>query len=389
MHNKKSLPWLVTCMTTLGQAAITIYIPAFPEISKDLQIGPENVKATLTAFLLGFGLSQLFYGPLSDRYGRKPPLLVGIALFCLACFANLFVFSLPSFLLVRFIQGIGSGSVITIGRTILRDSFSGKELMSAASHLSMGFAIGLGVSPIIGAYLLSIFGWRSNFLFLLLIGVAFLILLWKKLPETSFNRLGSATWRELAQHAVKGYYQILSDLTFWKFLLGGVFAYSVVISWNVLTPFLIQTHFSYSAKAYGWMSLLIAAAYYISAHFNRSLVIKFHFGNIFIFGALLIGLAGLVMFLGPDQFLFLLFPMVIATFGQALIFSNTIAGALHNYSHIPGKASAMFSSLQMILVSFISAAMAILPDQTSVIGITLIILSLLSFFCLINISKKG
>lgn len=165
-------------------------------------------------------------------------------------------------------------------------------------------------------------------------------------------------------------------------------AYSVVISWNVLTPFLVQVHFGYSAHAYAWMSLLVACFYYLAAHFNRSLVMKFHVGNIFIFGELLIGLAGLTMILGGDQLLFLLIPMVIATFGQALLFSNTIAGAMHNYSHISGKVSAIYSSLQMMLVSVISAGMAFLPDQTFVMGIILIILSCLCFICLISTNTR-
>lgn len=388
MDKKRSIPWLVTWMTTLGQAAITLYIPSFPLISQELNIDPTAVKTTLTAFLLGFGLCQLFYGPLSDKYGRKPVLLFGIALFCLACLANLFIVSLEGFLLVRFIQGIGAGSVITIGRSILRDSYSGQEFTSAASHLSMGFALGLGVSPIIGAYLQTLFGWRAGFLFLFLVGAFLLVLLWKKLPETSSKPLAAATWKETAHHTLHRYFEILRDSLFWKFLLGGVFAYSVVISWNVLTPFLIQDHFGFSPDAYGWMSLFIAVAYYLSAHFNRALVLKFHLRNIFIAGILLIGLSGLIIMLAPDQLIFILIPMFIATFGQALIFSNTIASALQKYPHIPGKASAVFSSLQMILVSFISATLAILPDQSITLGLVLIALSFLIFFCIIVGSLK-
>lgn len=388
MEKKHPIPWLVTWMTILGQAAITLYIPAFPAISKDLQIVPEGMKGTLTAFLLGFGLCQFFYGPFSDRYGRKPPLLFGIALFCLACLANVFVYSLPLFLFLRFIQGVGSGSVITLGRAILRDSFSGKELASATSHLSMGFAVGLGISPIIGAYLLTLFGWRSDFLFLLLIGIILLLVLWMKLPETSKKTLAAVSWKEAIDHTSHRYKQILQDGQFWKFLLGGVFAYSVVISWNILTPFLIQAHFGYSANAYGLMSLLIAISYYFAAHFNRTLVIKFDFRKIFFFAILLIGLSGLAIVMTPDGLLYLLIPMVIATFGQALIFSNTIAGALQNYSHISGKASAMFSGLQMILVSFVSGVMAVFPEKMLFLGLTLIILSFLSFLSLANLLSK-
>jgi len=382
---KKSIPWLATWMTTLGQAAITLYIPAFPQISQDLHIDPTEVKSTLTIFLLGFGLSQLFYGPLSDRYGRKILLLSGIAFFSLTCLATLFVHSLSLFNLLRLLQGIGSGAVITIGRSILRDSFNGKELAQAASHLSMGFAIGLGISPVIGAFLLTYFGWRSNFLFLSFLGAFLFILLAKKLPETSPKSIHSGTTLEALHTTLKRYFGIIKDFNFWKFLLGGTSAYSVVIAWNVLTPFLIQVHFGYSADAYGLMSLLIAIAYYLAAHYNRSLVMKFHLGKIFLVGTILIAFSGLLILLLPSS---LLAAMTIATFGQALIFSNTIACALHNYPHIPGVASAMFSSLQMLLASSVSGALALLPDQTLTLGLVLIILGIVAFSFLLSQFKK-
>lgn len=357
-------------MTTLGQTAISLYIPAFAEIARDLQISHAEVKSTLTAFFLGYGLCQLFYGPISDRYGRKPVLLFGIALFCLSCIANLFVHSLSSFLLARFIQGIGAGSVITIGRSILLDSFTGKELISASSHLSMGFAIGTGISPIVGAYVLTLFGWRGDFFVLLLIGILLFLLIFLKLPETA-PKLPSTS--PTLHHFAK----ILSDLTFWKYLVGGVLAYSVVIAWTVLTPFLILGSLGYSPDSYGWMSLFIAIAYYLGAHFNRSLVHKFHLKKIFFAGVFLIGLSGLALLLAPGTLLFILIPMFIATCGQALIFSNTIASALANYPHLPGKASALFSSLQMLLASLISAFFSFLPDQPLTLGLVLIALALL------------
>lgn len=113
-------------MTALAQAAISLYLPALPAIAANLHIHPDFVKSTITIFFLSYGLSQFLYGPLSDRHGRKPLLLIGISIFCLGCLLNIFAKSIEIFLLARLLQGFGCGSLITIGRAILRDCFIGR-----------------------------------------------------------------------------------------------------------------------------------------------------------------------------------------------------------------------------------------------------------------------
>ncbi len=226
---KDPLPWLVTWLVSLGQTSFSLPIPAFPAISEDLHFAPHAMKSTLTVFLLGFGISQLIYGPLSDKFGRKPPLLFGIGLFCLTSLINVWISSLQAFFILRFLQGVGTGSIVTLTRAILRDRYEGAHLASVASHLSMGFAVGLGLSPLIGAYLQIFFGWRSNFLALCVIGIILFIYSFLQLPETSPKPLAKANWKEAMYRTLTRYYQIIVDIHFWKYLLAGVFAYSVVI----------------------------------------------------------------------------------------------------------------------------------------------------------------
>jgi DHA1 family 2-module integral membrane pump EmrD-like MFS transporter len=375
MNEQRKVTWIIMWITALGQAAVTLYVPAFPAIMLDLNTHPEAVKTTLTIFLLGYGISQFVYGPLSDRYGRKPILLIGIAIFCAGCFANLFVQSINSFFLARLLQGLGIGSVITIGRSVLRDCFSGREFSSAASYLSMGFAIGLGVTPIIGAYLQRYFGWKADFGFLLFIGIIFFLIIWRWLPETISRSTVRSSLSQFFQQTLIEYKRVLCDVSFLQFLLGGIFAYGVVIAYNVMTPFLIQNILQYSIESYGWFSLLVAIPYYIAASMNRSLVLKFGGSPILLFGISLIILAGLLMaatVLYPQLYLvMILLPVTIATFGQALVWPNAISGALQHYAENSGKASAMLSSLQMLIVGILSAVMAALPDvnQLSLAGV--------------------
>lgn len=381
----RHITWLVMWMTTLGQAAITLYLPAFPKIATDLQINPLAVKTSITVFLLGYGFSQFIYGPFSDRYGRKPILLTGLAIFSMGCATNILVHTQTEFLLTRLIQGIGCGATITIGRSILRDCFSGKALAGATSYLSMGFAISLGISPVIGAYLQTYLSWRADFVFLTLISLLLFCIFWRWLPETNPITQNDDPAHDFTMNQIlKDYRSIIQDIQFIKFMLGGLFAYAVVVSYNVMTPFLIQNVLGYSANVYGWITVLIAAAYYSAATVNRKLTLKFSSNYLYIWGVSLIILSGLVMALTAlnekISIIFIMVPMVVATFGQALIFSNTIAAALHHFPQKLGsRASAALSSSQMLLVGILSAIIAIPANNSQLpLAIVLVLLGLLS-----------
>jgi len=375
--NADRLVWLVMWMTTLGQAAISLYLPAFPQIAAQLGFAESILKLSITVFLIGFGASQLIYGPLSDQFGRKPILLIGIAIFSWACLMSLLSHNPLGFLFFRFLQGLGCGATITLGRSILRDCFTGKKLASAASALSMGFAISFGISPVIGAYLQSFFSWKADFIFLAAVGLFLLILFWRFLPETNPSIKYKSSQKFSMKLLIKEYSQIVRNKTFLKFLSGGVCAYGVVIAYNVMTPFLIQNVLGYSANFYGWSTLAVAFAYFGGAVFNRQMSLKFDKNVLFISGSLLILFSGLVLlilslFLKLDL-LMILIPVMVATFGQSMIFSNTIASALQAAPfELSSRASAMFSGLQLLLVGLLSSLFGLAPNTSLALGIVLL-----------------
>ena len=157
--------FFICIMIALAQAGLVLYTPAFSMMSGVFHVSARLIKFTLTAYLFGFGISQLFYGPLSDRYGRKKILLVAMFIFCVGCLWTIFSNNYDGLLLSRIIQGVGAGGCMTLSRAILRDSFDGKDYLYAASFLSAGFAIGLGVAPIIGGHLLYFFLGNLNLYF--------------------------------------------------------------------------------------------------------------------------------------------------------------------------------------------------------------------------------
>ena len=132
-----SMIFFICIMTTLSQAGLVLYTPAFSTMSNIFHVSATSIKFTLTAYLLGFGLSQLFYGPLSDRYGRRKILLVAMLIFCIGCAWTVFSNHYHGLVTSRVIQGVGAGGCMTLSRAILRDSFDGKDYLYAASFLSV------------------------------------------------------------------------------------------------------------------------------------------------------------------------------------------------------------------------------------------------------------
>lgn len=388
--NKKNIVLLVMWMTALGQAAIAIYLPSFPEISTQLNITPSLMKGTISVFLFGFGISQLFYGLLSDRFGRKPILQIGLGIFCFGCLMNIICWSKEIFFIARFIQGFGSGAVLVNSRSILRDCFSGREFFSAASYSSMGFAIGFGFSPIIGAYLSSIFNWKASFVFLFFYAILLVLFIWKYLPETKVKVQSTTNTKSYLLIELKNYGSIIANHKFLSFLFCGIFAYSVIISYNVMTPFLIQNKLEYSSKSYALLAMLLSIPYYLAAVFNRKFVLKYGVDIIFFLGISLIILSGIMMgitfLIFNLNLIFIIASYTLAIFGQSLIFSNAIAGALHTFpAEIAGKVSAILCCIQMILTAFISALMSIIPDTNQLsLALVLIVLGLFSKLSLID-----
>ncbi|KUI97749.1 multidrug effflux MFS transporter [Vibrio sp. MEBiC08052] len=373
MHSAQSqqsqIKKLILIITILGQASIALYLPALPEISRGLVIDEFQTKLTVTCFIIGFGISPMFFGPISDRIGRKPILFTALLLALIGFIGNIFSATFEVFILCRILEGLGCGGLLTSGRSIVRDVFSGKALASASSYLSMGFALGFGLSPVIGGLLTKMFHWTAVFIFLALLDLFIMVLCFFYLPETRTARPRKPA-AHLLKSTLKDYLQAISNPQFMINVLGGFFAYCIVISYNVMTPFLVQGHLNFSPDEYGYLAVLIGLPYYLAASMNRKIVLQHGIYFSCVLGGLLILAAGAVMIganlSGYQNIYVVIFPFMIATFGQALIFSNTIASALQLFPATSGgKMSALYSSLQMILVSLISTYFARLPDSNT------------------------
>lgn len=200
--NKKSQMNLIPLMLAMlviatGQVGVSIYLPSLPLISADLGVSKSDLQSIVTLFLVGFGLSQLFYGPLSDAIGRRPVFLMGQAVYIsgtLLCIC--FTDNLIALESGRLLQGLGAGSASVLGRSILRDSYDGSQLTKALSYLAITASIMPIISPVFGGWIAFHIHWEAVFTFVLIYLLATFAVGWYILPETLPTpkaALGSAT----------------------------------------------------------------------------------------------------------------------------------------------------------------------------------------------------
>ncbi len=382
-EKKNGIIIILVLMAAVTQAGLVLYTPAFVQISEALRISSTKMEITLASYLVGFGISQIFYGPLSDCWGRKKLLLIGMFIFSIGCLWSVFVTNYSGLFFSRMVQGFGLGSCMTLSRAILRDVFDGDEYVSVASYLSSGFAIGLGVTPVIGGHLLDFFSWRSEFVFLLFCGLLLFIVFAIFLPEThSENRLSFG--RAFYHLTIRNIFHSLNSKSFIGYLIAGVMAYGAVIAYNTMAPFLFQKTLGLNALSYGWLTLAVAIVYYLGTSSNRMIIRKSNATAAIRIGLLLMFIAGLAMLLfkvtlNSVNVVVIFLPALLAVYAQALIWSNCIAGALKDLSSIAGTAAAAFGCMQMLLSALISAIVAIPNEYNQVpFAITIIILSVLS-----------
>jgi DHA1 family bicyclomycin/chloramphenicol resistance-like MFS transporter len=346
-------------LAAIGPFAIDMYLPAMPSIAASLHTTTAATQMTITSFFMGFGLSQLVYGPLSDIFGRKPPLYLGLSLFILASIGCAISQSIQWLIFFRLIQGIGGASVSIIPRAIIRDLHTGVEATKLLSLVMLVFSVSPILAPVTGSALIVPFGWRAVFAAVTLAAIVGLIMTATVLEET---HLPYYRVKGELKIILKGYSLLLRHprflgltfiaalgiSSFFVFLASSSFIY---IDHYGLTP--TQFSFAFSVNAIGFIGSSQFSAF-LSKRFGLSRVISL---AALIFVILAVALFA-VVFSGIDN-LAVLIGMLFLTFATlGLIIPTSMVLALDDHGPIAGMASALGGTLQMVtgglLVIFVS-----------------------------------
>lgn len=373
---------IILMIASLGQVAAEIYVPSLPAITRQFHANSGMIQLTLAIYLFSFSISQLIYGPISDRIGRRKPLLFGIGISVVGSAICFFAPNVLILILGRLIQGFGLGACNSVGRTLSRDLLSGELLARLGSQMGMISSFVVAAAPILGGYIQHYLSWRITFLFIMFYTAIILYLIARKLPETIQQRNPQAT-----QFIVvfKNYFTILRHPVFIGYALCATIAYSGIIAYLTVAPFLLENRVGLTPIEFGWLAFIFAWVMFVSAYVNSSLIVRLGIPRMIRYGVSIMTLAGILMLSFGLMNLVTLFtvltPMLIFGVGASLTFSNAFAGAFHPFADKAGAASGVYGFLQVAGASFISALLAgTHPDSQIPLGIILTLLGIGAIF---------
>lgn len=246
--------WLLGLFILCGTLGMHIFVPALPETARDLHATAAMVELTISLYILGLAVGQLVYGPLSDRFGRRPTLLLGLSLFTLASVAGLFAPNAHMLVAARFFQGLGGCAGLLLARAIIRDTSRANEAARRLALVNVLVTAGPAIAPLIGAALSGLWGWRTILVGLTALGVANFVLAWRILPETRPDALFVS-----ASKYARDYVGLLRSPQFLGYALGGACATTALYAFIACAPFIfVDTLHAPSASVGPYLAFLVS-----------------------------------------------------------------------------------------------------------------------------------
>ena len=351
---------LVTCCTVfLAQLGMSIYLPALPDIARDLGAEPSHAAWGLAAYLVGMALPMLFWGSLGQRLGRKPVLLAALTLYGAANLLLPASSSLEAFLVWRLVQGIGASGISVMARVLIRDTFSGAELARALSWISISFVIALGIGQYLGSLIQALLGWQAIFFGLgaVSLGMAAIILR-ITFPTLERTAEGASSWRH--------YGRIVRHREFSLAALAGGLGYGVIIAFNTQAPVIFQGPFHWSAIEYGLLGWPISAAYLFGALVVNRWVVRTGQRPMMAWGVALVLVGTASMLLGSlfatALALWFWLPYCLAVFGQSMTYPVSLAVANDRAPVSGAYAMALSGFIHQLMAAMIGGAASLLSS---------------------------
>ena len=368
MLRLKSPAMVITlaALTALGPLATDMYLPAMPAMAEALATGPDQMQLTLSLYMAGFAVAQLFCGPVSDRFGRKPVMLVGFSLFLVASLLCAFAPNIEWLLAGRFLQALGGATGPVLGRAAVRDIYGPIEAGRVLSYMASTMSLAPALAPVVGAGLLLFFGWESIFLLLTLYAAAMLLVLTLLMPEPLAPENRQAVH---PANILRNYRMLLGQRAFLGYTLlnasgfAGLFAFLsgssfVLIDFMGLSPFEYGVGFTLIVAGF-LAGTLISGRY--SHRLGRDRLLLLATIVCALAGSLMAGLAAAGVY-APWA---VIGPHILYLVGFGIVMPQSMSGALAPNPQCAGSASSLFGFLQMTLAALGGALVGQFHDGTS------------------------
>jgi DHA1 family bicyclomycin/chloramphenicol resistance-like MFS transporter len=346
-----------------------MYLPSLPEVTRSLHAPAATVQLTLTACLAGMALGQLVVGPMSDRWGRRRPLLAGLAVFIVATVLCALAPTVELLVAFRLAQGLAGAAAIVIARAVVRDLYDGMAMARFFSTLMLISGVAPIVAPLIGGQVLRVTDWRGVFAVLTVIGVLIGALVWARLPETlaPADRHSGGVGE-----ALRSMRTLLADRSFTGYMLTGGFAFAALFAYISASPFVIQEIYGASPQTFSLLFGLNSVGLVIVGQINGKILV----GRVDLDRVLGTGLAIVVtaatalllMSLGVFGEVGLV-PVAAALFvlmsAMGITLPNTQALALMRTKHAAGSASALLGTSSFLIGAIASPLVGVAGEDTA------------------------
>ncbi|MCP5158756.1 MAG: multidrug effflux MFS transporter [Gammaproteobacteria bacterium] len=346
--------------------SIDMYLPSLPAIASEFGVETAAIQFTLSSFFIGLALGQAVHGPLADRYGRKPPLYVGLMLYIIASVGCALASSVVTLTALRFIQAVGGCAGIVIARAVVRDRCDAHTAARVFSLLMLIMGLAPILAPFIGGWILWFAGWRAIFAVLALFGLACLFAVWRFLPETRpADTMASAS----IGAALRIYGELLFDRRFIGYVLSGGFAHAGMFAYITGSPHVFIEVYGVSAQNFGWLFGLNALGLIASSQVNRRLLLH-HSTDAILRRAnrstVLLGLGMLVIAIsGWGGLPALLIPLFGYSVSLGFTAPNAMANALSHQGMRAGSASALIGTLQFGVATLSSMLVGLIGSSSA------------------------
>ncbi len=358
---QKIVPSIILMIVLVGfpQISESIFTPTLPAISKNLHVTARTAQLLMGSYFIAFAFGVLFWGWLSDQFGRRQSMLWGILVYLLG---NVSLVVAPSFrvlLTARLVQAFGAsvGSVVT--QTIMRESFTGKDAGKVFAKVGAAMSLAPALGPLIGGIVQTYLGYRSVFSTLVMMAVLIMLYTWLRLPETRDSlrsELSVSAWRVMRR--------LLVDKNVWVFgiLISGV--NGVLFSYYAEAPFIFMNHFKFTAVAYGCSGLIIAGASVLGALISNVALNYWRNRAIMNVGLLIAMISSFGFLLGTwnDNVLLILVAIFGTFLGLNIVLPLALSQALISYGDVIGTASGMFSFAYYWLISGLTYGISLLHN---------------------------
>lgn len=353
-------------LATISPFSIDMYLPGFTAIAKDLNTTIDQVQLSLTSYMLGISIGQMFYGPLLDRFGRKRPLYIGLLIYILSSIGCAFTSSVESLIVIRFLQAIGGCVGMVAAQALVRDLFPINKSAQVFSLIILVIAISPMVAPTLGGYVTAAFGWHWVFIILAIIALLVMASVYFYLPD---GKKPDASISLRPKSVLANYFLVSKQPQFLLYALAGGIAMAGPFAYIVSSSDVYMNVYHLTEQQYGWAFAFVAIGMIGSTQLNHLLLAHFKSQQLVKVALVLQTLIGIILLVGTYyqayglySFTLLVF-LFVATHG--IMSPNITALSMAPFIKHAGSASALLGSFRLGVGAFVSALVSLFHDGTS------------------------